>query len=126
MLDLTSIPICIIAGTLLGFLTGLGIGGGSLLMVWLTAVIGMPQEDARAINLLFFLPSSLIACIFRWKQGNLPFKKVLPAIIAGTAAAAGASWVGAFLDTQVLRKPFALILLAAGIKELCYRPRKAR
>ena len=37
---LNSLPICLVVGTVLGFLTGLGIGGGSLLMLWLTLVLG--------------------------------------------------------------------------------------
>ena len=45
--------------TLLGFLTGLGIGGGSLLILWLTQVQGIDQSTARLINLIFFLPGAL-------------------------------------------------------------------
>ena len=45
--------VTLLVGTALGFLTGLGVGGGSLLMVWLTAVLGMDTLTARSINLLF-------------------------------------------------------------------------
>ena len=41
---------CLLVGTVLGFLTGLGIGGGSLLILWLTIVLGMDQQTARSIN----------------------------------------------------------------------------
>ena len=81
------LPISIIVGTILGFLSGLGVGGGSLLMLWLTLVLGMEHPIARNINLLFFIPSALIASIFRWKQGTLDLKKVLPAIICGCLSA---------------------------------------
>ena len=56
---LESFPVCIAVGTILGFLAGLGIGGGSLLILWLTMVLGMPQPEARFINLLFFLPAAI-------------------------------------------------------------------
>ena len=36
---LESLPVAVIIGTVLGFLSGLGIGGGSLLILWLTAVL---------------------------------------------------------------------------------------
>ena len=36
----------ILVGSVLGFLTGLGIGGGSLLILWLTIGIGMEQSVA--------------------------------------------------------------------------------
>ena len=52
----------LLVGTVLGFLTGLGVGGGSLLILWLNIALGMEQSVARGINLLFFLPSALIAC----------------------------------------------------------------
>lgn len=124
MLD--SMPVILAVGTALGVLAGLGIGGGSILILWLTLILHMPQEAARGINLLFFLPSALIACVFRWKQGKLDFKKVLPAIIAGCLSAGFFSLIAASMDTELLRKPFGVILLLTGLRELFYRPRKAR
>ena len=123
---LESFPIAVLAGILLGFLSGLGIGGGSLLMLWLTLVLGMDHTSARGINLLFFIPSALIACLFRWKQGALQWKQILPAIIAGCAAAAVFSWLSMYLDTPVIKKLFGILLIATGLRELFYRPRKAR
>lgn len=124
MLD--SFPIAILAGAVLGFLAGLGTGGGSLLILWLTLVLGMDHATARGINLLFFLPAAIIACLFRRKQGKLDFKKVLPAILSGCAAAGILSWVGNSMDMTVLRKLFGILLLFTGVRELLYRPRKAR
>ena len=123
---LNSIPFVLITGTLLGVLAGLGIGGGSLLILWLTAVVGMPQETARSINLLFFLPAAIVSCLFRWKQGTLDFRQILPAVVAGVAAAALFSFIGCTLDTAVLKKPFGILLIVTGLRELFYRPRKAR
>ena len=111
-------------GTILGFLTGLGVGGGSLLILWLTIVAGIDQTTARGINLLFFLPSALIACCFRWKQGTLQLRKVLPAILAGCAAAGLFSWIGLIIDAAVLKKLFGALLLFTGLRELLFRPQK--
>lgn len=121
-----SYPFQILVGIILGFLTGLGTGGGSLLILWLTLVMGMEQPTARSINLLFFLPSALIACLFRWRQGKLDFRKVLPAIAAGCAAAAVFSWLGTVLDLEILQKLFGVLLLFTGARELLYRPRNAK
>lgn len=115
----------VVLGTALGFLSGLGTGGGSLLILWLTLVENMPVTDARAINLLFFIPSALIACMFRWQQGCLEVRKILPAILAGSIAAALFAWFGSQWDTQMLRKAFGLLLLFTGLRELFYKPRKA-
>lgn len=115
-----------ILAAILGFLAGIGIGGGSLLILWLTAILGMPYPQARILNLLFFLPAALISCFFRKKQGDLPLKKILPAVITGAIAAAALSMVGWYLNTALLQKFFGGLLLATGVKELFYRPRKAK
>ena len=122
MLENPGISVCI--GTVLGFLAGLGIGGGSLLILWLTVVLQLPYPDARGINLLFFLPSALVACLFRWRQGFLPLKKILPAIAAGCAAAGVFSWLGTQMELTFLKKLFGALLLFTGIRELCYKPKK--
>lgn len=124
MLD--SFPIAIAVGTALGILAGLGTGGGSLLILWLTFVLQTDNPTARSINLLFYIPSALIACIFRWKQGGIEIRKVLPAIIAGCIFAGLFSYVSSLLDVQLLKKLFGILLLFIGIKELFYRPRKAK
>ena len=123
---LESIPVAILAGSILGFLAGLGIGGGSLLILWLTLVLNIPSETAGAINLLFFIPSALVACLFRLKQGVLDLKRILPALAAGCAGAVLFSVLRNHFDTELLRKPFGILLLLTGIRELFYRPRNVR
>ena len=123
---LEAIPVAIIVGLVLGFLAGLGIGGGSLLILWLTLAVHMPQEIARSINLLFFIPAAIIACVLRCRQGALHIKNVLPAIIAGCVSAAVFTFIGSAIDTALLRKPFGFLLIITGLRELFYRPRKAK
>ena len=118
--------ILILVGTVLGFLSGLGVGGGSLLMLWLTLVAGLSHTDARCINLLFFIPCAVVASFFRWQQGALDLKRILPAVIAGCISAAVFSVISGALDAGLLKKLFGLLLLFTGIRELLYRPRKAR
>ena len=121
---LNSFPFSLAIGILLGFLSGLGTGGGSLLIIWLTLVLGMPQIQARSINLLFFLPAALVACLFRWKQGRLDFRKFLPAILAGSACSALFTFFSAAWNTDMLQKLFGLLLLFTGLRELLYKPKK--
>lgn len=123
---LESIPFMIIVSAVLGFLSGLGVGGGSLLILWLTLVVQMPMDTARNINLLFFLPTALIASLFRWKKGKLQLKKVLPAILAGIAAAGLFTWLSRYISSDTLRAPFGILLLVTGARELFYRPRKPK
>ena len=121
---LEALPVTLLVGTVLGFLAGLGIGGGSLLILWLTMVLGMEQSTARSINLLFFLPTAIIASFYRRKEGTLDLKKLLPGIIAGCLAAAAASMISTNLDTALIQKIFGGLLLLAGCKELFYKQKK--
>lgn len=121
---LESFPVILLVGTLLGFLSGIGIGGGSLLILWLTFVLKMPHSAARSINLLFFIPSAVIAAFFRWRQGALDLRKILPAVIAGCIAAAACSWVGTRMDTEILKKLFGGLLILTSLRELLYKPKK--
>ena len=110
----------LLIGTILGFLSGLGIGGGSLLILWLTLVLDMEQAAARSVNLLFFLPAAAVACYFRKKQGTLDLKKMLPAIGAGCIGALLGTRIGSILDTRLLRKGFGVLLLATGLREILW------
>lgn len=122
MLD--SLPVILVVGTVLGFLAGLGIGGGSLLILWLTMVLEMDQATARSINLLFFLPAAFIACCFRWKQGNVDFQKLWPAIVSGCVAAGVFSFAGTVLDLELLKKLFGGLLIATGLRELFFKQKR--
>lgn len=113
--------IILIVGTVLGFLSGIGVGGGSLLILWLTLVLGVTHSTARVVNLLFFIPSALIASIFRWKQGQLKPIAILPAIVAGCISAGIFSTLSHQLDIALLKKLFGMLLLATGIRELLYK-----
>ena len=116
----------VIVGVLLGILSGLGTGGGSLLILWLTVVQHMDPLTARSVNLLFYIPSALTALLFRPKNSGFSVKDVMPAIIPGCIAAGLFSCISTQLDIAVLKKIFGVLLLLVGTKELLYRPRKAR
>ena len=120
---LESLPMIFLLSTILGILTGLGVGGGSLLILWLTLVLGWEPEIARSVNLLFFLPGATVSCLLRRKQGQLPLKKLLPAIIAGCACGAVFTWASAGWDTALLKKLFGFLLLLTGLRELTYKGR---
>ena len=112
-----------LVGAALGFLSGLGVGGGSLLQQWLTLVVGEPQETARVMNLMFFLPCALIATLLRWKQSQPDWRLALPAICAGLIGALLGNLLGPMLDRELLKKALGVLFLLTGIRELRYRPK---
>ena len=112
--------LAVLAGLICGVLSGFGIGGGSLLMVWLTALLSMDQRTAQGINLLYFLPTAVCALLFHIKNRLIRWDIVLPAALAGAAAAALTAWLGTKLDTSLLRRLFGGFLLLVGLRELFY------
>lgn len=105
----------LIVGTVLGFLSGMGVGGGSLLLLWLTAAKGVEFETARSINLLFFFPAAIVASGFRLRQ--ISVKRLIPAAIAGCIAAAAFSVLSQSWDTSLLRKGFGVLLILTAFRE---------
>ena len=114
---------CILVGTTLGFLSGLGVGGGSLLMLWLTLIAGTPQSEARVMNLMFFLPCALVATAFRWKQSKPNWRLALPAIAAGLLGALAGNYLGPILNKDLLKKALGILFLATGLRELLWKQR---
>lgn len=116
----------IFVGIILGGLSGLGVGGGSLLMLWLTLVLGAEQEYARLMNLMFFIPCALAVSFFRWRQGKMDWPATLTAIGAGCIGSVLGNIWRQHLDLELMRKIFGILFVICGIRELLYRPKKAR
>lgn len=110
------IPLAV--GTATGVLSGFGVGGGTLLLVYLTAVAGADQHLAQGINLLYFLPAAATALPSHFKNGYIEKKAAVPAILAGLACTAAAAWAATALEVDLLRKCFGVFLLYIGVTEL--------
>lgn len=115
-----------LVGIVLGALSGLGVGGGSLLLLWLTIVLDTPQEQARLMNLMFFIPCAFTASIFHFRQGKLNLPASAVAIAAGLAGAVLGNLWRNHLDLEILRKAFGVLFILCGIRELRYRPKELR
>ena len=110
----------------MGFLAGMGVGGGSLLLLWLTQVTMLEQPQARIINLLFFLPAAAVATFYRRKSCQIDRKAAFSATLAGCGAAILFSCISKTIDVAMLKKLLGGLLILTGIREIFYRPRKAR
>ena len=71
-------------------LSALGMGGGGILLIYLTAYVGMQQQTAQGINLVFFIPVAIVAVCIHAKHKLLRWKVVLPCILVGLAGV----WLG--------------------------------
>ena len=107
-----------IAAFLTGLLASLGVGGGMVLIIWLTAVMGRSQLEAQGINLFFFLPIALLSVIIHRKNGLISLKQLVPAVLTGILGAAAGSFAARLMGSELLGKIFAVFILVIGVKEL--------
>ena len=64
----------ILIGILSGTISGTGMGGGTILIFLLTFFCGLEQHVAQATNLIFFIPTSIVAIIVNIKNKNINLK----------------------------------------------------
>ena len=107
-----------LAGLLTGVLSGCGIGGGSLLVLWLTLFEGMPQFTAGGINLLYFLACAPAALVSPVKNRLIDRTAVLFCVPAGALTSLAAALLASHTDVSLLRRLFGVLLLVIGAKEL--------
>lgn len=112
-----------IAGFLAGFIGGLGLGGGGVLVMFLTIFASTGQLKAQGINLLFFIPVGMFALIFHIRQKLIDFKTALPAILLGLVGAFGGCMMAAFFGGGTVRRLFGLLLAILGLWEV-FAPHK--
>lgn len=99
---------------LAGILAAWGVGGGTLLLLVMTLLLGIPSATAQSINLLFFLPCAAVALFYHRKNGYLKPELLRMLIPLGVAAAIAATLLSGMLDTDFLRRPFGFLLLIAA------------
>ena len=104
-----------LAGLISGIVGGMGMGGGTLLIPILTIFLSFPQKSAQGVNLLVFIPMSIVALIIHIKNRLVDFKIGVPVILSGMSF----SLLGSFLANKTpndnLRLYFGMFLLAIGV-----------
>ena len=108
-------------GLLTGILSGFGIGGGSLLLLYLTLFEGTGQYQAGGINLLYFLSCAPAALISHRKNGLIEREAVKCCVPTGVVTSVLSALLAARVDTDLLRRAFGVVLLYIGVKETFLR-----
>lgn len=111
-----------IVGLLTGILSGFGIGGGSLLILYLTSFSGINQYIAGGINLLYFLFCAPAALFSHIRNRLINTRTVLWCTAAGVLTSLLAAWIAGMMDVRLLRRIFGIFLLYIGIRELRGKP----
>ena len=113
-----------IAGIFISVLAGLGIGGGGLLVIYLTMVKDVSQIESQGINLLFFVVAGTASLIIHIKKRKLEFKSIIVMIIFGSMGAVAGSFIANATDATIVKKIFGGFLLISGLIELFTKTKK--
>jgi uncharacterized membrane protein YfcA len=109
----------IAVGALTGVVAGiLGVGGGILMVPFLTLAIGIPQHAAEGTSLLVILPTAITASIALRRRGIGDLRAGLALGALGAAGSAAGALIALALPGHVLRLVFAGFLLLIGVRLL--------
>jgi len=108
----------VLVGLASGVVCGMGIGGGAILIPALTIFLGMEQQAAQKINLVYFIPTAAIALRIHMKNGNVEKGGLWRLILFGVAGAITGAIIAVKIDGGYLRKGFAIFLLCMAVYEL--------
>ena len=108
----------LMVGLLTGILSGFGVGGGSLLMLYLTMFAGVQQYAAGGINLLYFIACAPAALWSHVKNGLVERPAVLWCTLAGLPVSVAAAFLASWINVDLLRRAFGVRLLYIGVREL--------
>ncbi len=104
----------VIIGIISGMVSGIGMGGGTVLILLLTMFMNTEQHIAQATNLIFFVPTSISAIIMNIKEKNINLNIGIKVAIFGVIGAIVGSMISNKLEVNVLRKYFGFFLAVVG------------
>ena len=113
-----------LVSALTGITASMGLGGGFILVIYLTVFKKMAQLEAQGINLLFFLPIAAFSLIFHAKNHLIEKKVLLPSILPEIAGVFLGVFFARAIGSDLLRKIFAGFVLLVGVREIFSALRK--
>ena len=108
----------IVISLLSGILGAMGLGGGSVLIIFLTGFLGTEQRQAQGINLLFFIPIATLSVIMYHRQKLINLKEILPVALPSLAGAVCGFFLLEHISAVAVSKIFGTLLIYMGIRQL--------
>lgn len=114
----------VLIGIISGIISGTGMGGGTILIFLLSFMCGIEQHIAQATNLIFFIPTSIVAIIVNIKNKNIDLKLAIIISIFGILGAIIGANLSVNTDVDTLRKYFGMFLGVIAVHEIYTMIRK--
>lgn len=107
-----------LVGIAAGIISGMGIGGGAILIPALLFLTDMTQQQAQGINLIYFLPTAITALFVHVKEGSVETKTAKPLIFTGLVGAIAGAFLAVSLNGRILKRIFGVFLFLMGLLEI--------
>lgn len=107
----------LLAGLFSGIIGGMGLGGGTVLIIYLTVFKNVEQLTAQGVNLIFFIPIAITAVIIYAVKKQIKWHVALPLSIGGAIGAAVGFFLVTFIGGNFTAKLFGGFLIFLGLKE---------
>jgi len=117
--------ILFLIGLISGIVSGMGIGGGTILIPALVIFAKADQHIAQSVNLIFFIPTAVVALIIHIRNKRIDFGSAIPIVVFGLLGAYLGSRLAVRLPGSVLKKYFGIFLLVLGIYEMIRKDKKS-
>ncbi|MBK9178550.1 MAG: sulfite exporter TauE/SafE family protein [Acidimicrobiales bacterium] len=115
-LDARAVVEVLVAGSVVGLMTGFfGVGGGFVIVPALVLVLRFRMPEAVGTSLLVIAVNSAVALAARGGAGNLDWGVALPFAVSAMAGVAAGSWVGHRVDATRLSRAFVVLLVGVAL-----------
>lgn len=108
----------LLAGLLSGIIGAMGMGGGAVLIIYLSVFTQTEQLASQGINLMFFIPIGLLAVIIYAFKKQIKWKNTLLLAAWGLLGAVIGLMLTDLLGGELTAKLFGGLLILIGIKEI--------
>lgn len=104
-----------------GMVASMGLGGGTVLILYLVFIAKTPQLKAQGINLIFFIPCAATSVLVHSKNRLIDWRVVAIAVIGGVFGTFLGFFVASRLGSEYLRKIFGLSVVILGFFQLKFK-----
>lgn len=108
----------VLIGFISGIISGTGMGGGTILILLLSIIMGLDQHVSQATNLVFFVPTAIAAIFISLMKKNIDVKLGITIVIVGVVGATIGAIISSKMNVNLLRKIFGVFLLIIAIYEI--------
>lgn len=116
MSSLGRLPTLVLAGTAVGFLTGLfGVGGGFVIVPALTLLLGLNMPRAIGTSLLVIVINTIVAMAARLGATSIDWAVTLPFAVASAVGVVSGARIADRLDPKKTLGYFAALLVGVGL-----------